>query len=84
MISGVLLVIMAESLFLRLSLHAAWAAIFLLVNILYIPSVEESQLEERFGEPYRTYKVNVPRFLPRFTPWSDGNSASSAAPSNSA
>ena len=84
MISGVLLVIVAESLFLRSWLHAAWAAIFLLANILYIPSVEEPRLEKRFGEPYRTYKVHVPRFLPRFTPWNDGDGASSAAPSNSA
>ena len=25
--------------------------------------------ERRFGDGYRVYKVNVPRWLPRLTPW---------------
>ena len=34
---------------------------------------EEAELEEAFGEPYRTYAAAVPRFVPRFSPYrSDG------------
>jgi protein-S-isoprenylcysteine O-methyltransferase Ste14 len=30
---------------------------------------EEPGLERRFGGDYRAYKLNVPRWLPRHTPW---------------
>ncbi len=33
------------------------------------PTLEEPGLEERFGEDYRRYKANVPRWIPRLTPW---------------
>src|SRR5687767_8314249 len=69
MISGVCLIILAESLCLRSWVLAQWAAIFLLINMIYIPLTEEPVLEQRFGDAYRTYKRNVPRFLPRFTAW---------------
>jgi protein-S-isoprenylcysteine O-methyltransferase Ste14 len=65
MISGVLFIIIAESLVLRSFPHAAWAAVFLLVNMIYIPFIEEPQLERRFGDEYRQYKRDVPRFVPR-------------------
>ena len=31
--------------------------------------MEEKGLEERFGEPYRLYKANVSRWIPRPRPW---------------
>ena len=30
---------------------------------------EDVELEERFGEPYRTYRAQVPSVLPRLTPY---------------
>jgi protein-S-isoprenylcysteine O-methyltransferase Ste14 len=69
MISGVLFVLLAEALVLRSLPHLAWAAAFLVANALYIPLSEEPGLEERFGDAYRRYRANVPRFLPRLTPW---------------
>ena len=39
------------------------------LNVTYIPLVEERALEERFGESYREYKKNVPRWIPRLRPW---------------
>lgn len=80
MISGVLLVVIAEALFLRSSVHAEWAGIFLLANVLYIPALEEPQLERRFGDAYRTYKRNVPRLLPRFTAWNGGDGQAGTSP----
>jgi len=69
MISGVILILFAEA-FVLLSLpHAAWATAFLTGNAVYIPLMEEPQLERRFGESYREYRRHVPRFLPRLRPW---------------
>jgi protein-S-isoprenylcysteine O-methyltransferase Ste14 len=69
MISGVVFILIAEALVLRSIPHAWWAAIFIAINIAYISAFEEPQLEQRFGEPYRTYCRNVGRILPRRTPW---------------
>jgi protein-S-isoprenylcysteine O-methyltransferase Ste14 len=35
----------------------------------YIPLMEERWLTNTFGEEYRLYKRNVPRWIPRVTPW---------------
>lgn len=69
MISGVILVVFAEALVLRSMPLAEWAAIFTLINAIYIPLLEEPQLERRFGDEYRHYRRNVPRLLPRLRPW---------------
>jgi protein-S-isoprenylcysteine O-methyltransferase Ste14 len=69
MISGVVFVLFAESLLLLSPAHAAWAAAFLALNLVYIPAVEEPQLRRRFGESYREYCRHVPRIVPRRTPW---------------
>jgi len=69
MISGVILIILAESLILRSLPLAEWAGTFLLINMIYIPLFEEPFLEQRFGEEYRSYKRHVRRFLPRLRPW---------------
>lgn len=70
MISGVIFVLFGEALVLSSLAHGAWAATFLLLNLVYIPLVEEPQLEQRFGDPYRAYRRHVRRFLPRLRPWS--------------
>ena len=72
MISGVVFVLLGESLVLLSAAHAAWAGIFLVINLVYIPLVEEPQLERRFGAAYRDYCRNVPRILPRPRPWIPG------------
>ena len=46
-----------------------WFVVFLTMNLVYIPLLEEPGLAERFGERYRVYKKNVPRWLPRVKPW---------------
>jgi protein-S-isoprenylcysteine O-methyltransferase Ste14 len=69
MISGVIFVILAEACILRSRPHAGWAVLFALINLVYIPAVEEPSLAARFGEPYGEYKRAVRRFLPRLRPW---------------
>jgi protein-S-isoprenylcysteine O-methyltransferase Ste14 len=72
MISGVIFILFGEA-FALLSLpHGVWAAAFLTLNLLYIPLMEEPQLERRFGEPYCEYRRHVRRFLPRLRPWVPG------------
>jgi protein-S-isoprenylcysteine O-methyltransferase Ste14 len=69
MIAGVILMIMSEALILRSLALAEWAALFLLINAIYFPLLEEPQLEARFGDEYRRYKRHVRRFIPRLRPW---------------
>jgi len=69
MITGVILVLLGEGLVLRSLALLGWAAFFTALNLLYIPLVEEPGLERRFGDSYRRYCANVPRIVPRMTPW---------------
>jgi protein-S-isoprenylcysteine O-methyltransferase Ste14 len=69
MISGVIFILFGEALLLRSWPHGLWAATFLGLNLVYIPLLEEPQLERRFGEPYREYCRHVRRIVPRVRPW---------------
>lgn len=70
MITGVLLVLLGEALFFASSALAVWLAEFFAINAVYIPLLEEPMLARRFGEDYEAYRRNVPRWVPRLTPWS--------------
>jgi protein-S-isoprenylcysteine O-methyltransferase Ste14 len=72
MISGVLLLLLGEALVLRSRSHFLWACAFFAINAVYIPLLEEPDLEDRFGEAYREYRRHVPRLLPRLGPWEPG------------
>ncbi len=69
MISGVLSVLLGEGVVLGSPAILVTAAIFFAVNAAYIPLVEEPGLVERFGDEYRRYRRNVPRWIPRLRPW---------------
>jgi protein-S-isoprenylcysteine O-methyltransferase Ste14 len=69
MISGVIFILFGEAFMLRSLAHLGWAAAFLAINLIYIPLLEEPQLEDRFGESYRHYCRHVPRVFPRLRPW---------------
>lgn len=70
MISGVFGILLGEAALLGSTPLLHWFILFVLVNLIYIPSFEEPGLEQRFGADYRRYKQNVPRWIPRRTPWS--------------
>jgi protein-S-isoprenylcysteine O-methyltransferase Ste14 len=70
MISGVMLILIAEALLLGSGPHAVWAGLFAALSLVYIPLLEEPPLRARFGKEYRQYSRHVPRFLPRIRPWS--------------
>lgn len=69
MISGVLLVLIGEGLAFRSALHLVWAALFAVINAVYMPLLEEPVLRSRFGAEYDAYARHVPRLIPRARPW---------------
>ena len=69
MISSVLVMLAAESLLFGSWYIAGWAVVFFGGNAIYFARVEEPALERRFGEVYRLYRANVPRWVPRWRPW---------------
>jgi protein-S-isoprenylcysteine O-methyltransferase Ste14 len=70
MISGVTFILAGEACIVRSMPLAEWAGLFIVINAIYIPLLEEPMLVTRFGETYRRYRHAVPRFLPRLRPWS--------------
>jgi protein-S-isoprenylcysteine O-methyltransferase Ste14 len=68
MISGVALMLIGEAFLWGSIAVAVWAVVFILINHLYFVFLEEPGLEQRFGESYRAYKANVPRWIPRLKP----------------
>lgn len=83
MIAGVWLMLLGEAAFFRSSAVGLWALGFLLLNHVYFVLSEEPGLERRFGEAYRRYRVNVPRWIPRVRPWTDELPTPPAPPSPS-
>jgi protein-S-isoprenylcysteine O-methyltransferase Ste14 len=69
MISGVLLILAGEALWFSSAPLALWFGAVFAINALYIPLVEEPMLRRRFGAEYETYARNVPRWVPRSSPW---------------
>jgi protein-S-isoprenylcysteine O-methyltransferase Ste14 len=65
MITGVATILAGLALFFRSWGIALEFAIFLVVNAIYFPLVEEPGLRRRFGAEYEKYCARVPRWLPR-------------------
>lgn len=69
MISGVLSILLGEVFISGSAALVNWFLIFWMLNLIYIPLIEEPGLENRFGASYREYKKHVPRWIPRISPW---------------
>lgn len=69
MISGVLFVVLGEAVVAASLPLLGLFTLAVIVNAVYIPLSEEPGLAKRFGDDYLTYKQNVPRWIPRLTPW---------------
>jgi len=48
-----------------ISLIFIFAPLFTALNILYLKTIEEKEMEKKFGEEYLKYKQSVPMFIPR-------------------
>jgi len=73
MLIGVNLALIADALLLQSIPIFLWMIVFVILNTIYFAFSEEPQLQKRFGESYMDYKRNVPRWVPRLTPYSSGN-----------
>ena len=69
MITGVLTVLLGEASLFGSPWILAWAAVFLTMNAIWFPLVEEPGLHRRFGDEYEAYSRSVPRWIPRRAPW---------------
>ncbi len=69
MISGVFAVLLGEAVFFGSAGLLVWFLLFVSLNLVFIPLLEEPDLERRLGPEYLVYKQNVPRWVPRLTPW---------------
>jgi protein-S-isoprenylcysteine O-methyltransferase Ste14 len=66
---GVFLILSGESIIFGSLPLTLWASLFIVGNLIYIPALEEPKLEERFGDEYKIYKRNVPRWIPHLYSW---------------
>jgi protein-S-isoprenylcysteine O-methyltransferase Ste14 len=69
MIVSVLLMLLGESILLHSFPIFIFMFTFWILNHIYFIKFEEPGLIRRFGEEYIQYSENVPRWIPRFTPW---------------
>jgi len=65
MITGVSLVLAGEALVFASTAIAVELAVFVIVNAIYLPLIEEPALVRRFGPDYERYMDAVGRWLPR-------------------
>jgi len=73
MITGVLTILLGESLVFHSILIFSWLIVFFICNNIYFTLSEEPGLIKRFGEDYLEYKSNVPRWIPKMKPWGQNN-----------
>jgi protein-S-isoprenylcysteine O-methyltransferase Ste14 len=69
MITGVLCILLGEAAFTASGWLLAWFAIFLTFQAIAIRFWEEPHLTRRYGSEYLDYRQNVPRWIPRISPW---------------
>ncbi len=69
LVEGVFCILLGESLLFGSLALLLWFLFFVSINLIYTPLIEEPELLRRFGKPFRAYMQNVPRWLPRKTPW---------------
>ena len=66
---AVLLMILGQALLLGNAELIVYAAVVGLVAHLFVLAYEEPTLRKTFGREYEIFCRNVPRWLPRLTPW---------------
>ena len=49
-----------------ISLFFIFAPLFFLLNFVYLKTLEEKEMERKFGQQYVDYKRSTPMFIPRF------------------
>jgi protein-S-isoprenylcysteine O-methyltransferase Ste14 len=75
--SGVFIAMYGESLLLGSMPILIFVSAVFVFHWFYIPLMEERWLARKFGQDYLIYKQNVPRWIPRLTPWRGSKESSS-------
>jgi protein-S-isoprenylcysteine O-methyltransferase Ste14 len=70
MITGVQVALLGEAALFGSVALLIWFGAFFAINCVFFLVFEEPDLERRFGGEYREYKLGVPRWIPRRTPYS--------------
>ncbi|UCG10165.1 MAG: isoprenylcysteine carboxylmethyltransferase family protein [Dehalococcoidia bacterium] len=66
MVLGWIIMLIGVGLLLNsISLIFILTPLFMLLNFVYLKTIEEKEMEKKFGEEYLKYKQNVPMFFPR-------------------
>lgn len=73
MITGVLLILIGEALIFHSTSILIWVLTFFGINTLYFIFFEEPELSNKFGEGYREYRQQVPRWIPGTKPFRKKN-----------
>lgn len=73
MLTGVNLILLSEAFYFRSGKILLYVLLFLLLNHAYFVFKEEPDLLKRFGKEYQEYCKNVPRWIPRLSPWRPKN-----------
>ena len=81
MITGVATILAGEALLTGSRSIAIWLALFVVINHLYLLTVEEPGLARRFGADYEAYRRHVPRWIPRLKPWTKDHRPRRSPPS---
>jgi protein-S-isoprenylcysteine O-methyltransferase Ste14 len=66
---ALLIVLLGQALLFGDERVAAWGVLFWLFTFAVVVLFEEPALRHQFGEEYRTYCTNVPRWVPRVIPY---------------
>jgi protein-S-isoprenylcysteine O-methyltransferase Ste14 len=72
MYTGVLFALIGEAILFESRAMLIEIAVFWLVVHLFVCFYEEPTLTKRYGDEYQRFKRNVPRWLPRMSPWKNG------------
>ena len=69
MIIGVMLILLGQSVAFFSFFIFGWFLFFAAANLIYIPLIEEPSLNKKFGEIYKVYLDQTPRWIPRYVSW---------------
>jgi protein-S-isoprenylcysteine O-methyltransferase Ste14 len=66
---SVVAVILGQALLLGNWRLLLYGALIFIAFFIFVLAYEEPTLQQSYGAEYHTYRANVPRWLPRLTPW---------------
>lgn len=70
---AILAVLIGEALWFARTDLLIYSVVVFVATAVWVRIYEEPTLRRTFGDSYERYCANVPRFMPRFTPWQSGS-----------